>query len=81
MPLTVECVGIEFDEARIARYVVIGTADTNPTDPTRDRTTSVAMTSREAIELIDSRVSVKSRSSGNAAPAYARNRVFTVDEM
>ena len=64
-----------------ASHVLIGTDATRPIEPTSARTISVATISRVATPVIDSPTPVKSSSNGSAAPAYARNSVFTVDEM
>ena len=61
--------------------VAIGTDAISPMLPTSVRTISTATTSCVAVVVIDCRTWVNSSSSGSAAPAYARNSVFTVDEM
>ena len=59
----------------------MGTDATRPIEPTSARTISTATTSRVATEEMDWPASWNNRSSGRAAPAYARNSVLTVDEM
>jgi hypothetical protein len=61
--------------------VVRGTAATRPIDPTSVRTISTDTTSELVTKPSGRPERLKRMSNGIAAPAYARSKVFTVDEM
>lgn len=62
-----------------ASAVLIGTDATSPVDPTSARTTSTVTISRVITDVTFSPATLNSNIYGSAAPAYARNRVLTVE--